>query len=105
MDNAQFAEAVAYGMPGRHFIYHGDGSTVDGLTFLVDGTTDPDASTPLPTLAQVQAWHDSLVANPPPAPPTTTEKVANALATIENDPTLAASVKQALVEVVQALAS
>lgn len=48
----------------------------------------------------VVAAHDP---TPPPAPESTSAKVATALAAIENDPSLADNVKQALTNVVQAL--
>lgn len=103
MTHDEFAEAVAHGLPGQRFFYHGDGSDIDGLTFLeADGETpQPDAA--LPSFAQVQTWHDEVVANPPAAPLTTNEKLATALATVQADPALAQATKDALAQMVEVL--
>lgn len=80
------------------YLTHGEPGADDTVTQITVHLPDDATAATVKTVAAVVKAH-----KPQPAAPSQAEKVGQALATIENDATLADSVKTALREIVQAL--
>ena len=100
MTHDQVVLTLAYLYPNVEWSYDGDGTTLDPVPGVSHGLTW-HSDTPPPVLADLEAAWPTVDAQP--KPPTQAQKVAQALAAIENDASLDQATRDALTKVVEAL--